>query len=112
MLPSITAPMWRCGCKNDDSGDVTNLAVWYQLDKRDDKGEQWLKDMRQWWRRSGRSASMPLDGVSGATQQPGVHSVDLAKVADSLAPEAINYMSRRPAKLVVVSCLKFRFSGR
>ncbi|MBW2939955.1 DUF2271 domain-containing protein [Zhongshania aquimaris] len=75
--------MWL---QNDDSGDVTNLAVWYQLDKRDDKGEQWLKDMRQWWRRSGRSASMPLDGVSGATQQPGVHSVDLAKVADSLAP--------------------------
>jgi hypothetical protein len=71
--------------QNDDSGDVTNLAVWYQLAKADDKGEQWLKDMRQWWRRSGRSLDMPVDGVTGATQQPGVYSIDTSKVAKHLA---------------------------
>ena len=65
--------MWL---QNSDNGDVTNLVVWYQLDKSDEKGEQWLKDMRQWWRRSGRGLDMPVDGITGATQQPGVHTVD------------------------------------
>lgn len=57
-------------------GESTNLAVWYQLEERgqkSDKGEEWLKDMRQWWRRGGRSLDMPVDGVSGATRAPGKH---------------------------------------
>lgn len=50
-----------------------NLAVWYSQ-KKTDKGEQsdkWLKDLRQWWRRSGRDQAMPLDGVTGATRPVG-----------------------------------------
>jgi hypothetical protein len=27
--------------------------------------------MRQWWRKTGRDVTMPLDGVSGATKAPG-----------------------------------------
>ena len=60
-----------------DGAYAANLAVWYQLEKggeKGEKGEEWLKDMRQWWRRSGRSLEMPVDGVSGATRAPGVHT--------------------------------------
>lgn len=62
----------------NEKGESTNLAVWYQLESRgekSDKGEEWLKDMRQWWRRIGRDIDMPVDGVSGATRAPGKHSV-------------------------------------
>lgn len=71
---------------NLDSGDIHNIAVWYQQDRNgEDKGEQWLKDMRQWWRRSGRSADMPLDGVSGATRVPGVYKLDVSDFLESLS---------------------------
>src|SRR5690606_35221291 len=40
---------------------------------KDKEGEKWLKDMRQWWRRSGRSLEFPVDGVSGATKAVGSH---------------------------------------
>lgn len=54
---------------------VRDLAVWYDLELRDNEGEKWLKDMRQWWRRSGRTQSMPIDGVTGATRAPGKHPI-------------------------------------
>ncbi|MBC3869574.1 DUF2271 domain-containing protein [Undibacterium oligocarboniphilum] len=52
-----------------------NLAVWYDLKKRDNEGSKWLKDLRQWWRRSGRELQMPVDGLSGATRTTGEHSM-------------------------------------
>lgn len=58
-------------------GEATNLAVWYDTELKDREGEKWLKDMRQWWRRSGRAQSMPIDGVTGATRAPGKHSVSV-----------------------------------
>lgn len=61
-----------------EKGERINLAVWYQLETRgqkSEKGEEWLKDMRQWWRRIGRETDMPLDGVSGATRKPGRHEL-------------------------------------
>lgn len=61
-----------------DKSFVNNLAVWYDLKKKDNGGTKWLKDMRQWWRQSGRELQMPADGVSGATRAPGEHSIDLA----------------------------------
>ena len=64
---------------------VTNLALWYDLDMRNDEGLQWLKDIRQWWRRSGRSLSFPIDGVSGATRKAGKHTVDFAPIKAQLA---------------------------
>lgn len=57
----------------DDSGAATSLAVWYDVDLRNEEGETWLKDLRQWWRKAGRSTDMPVDGVSGPTRPPGVH---------------------------------------
>jgi hypothetical protein len=58
-----------------DQSHVANLAVWYDLKLKDNEGEKWLKDMRQWWRRSGRSLEMPVDGVSAATRAVGTHQL-------------------------------------
>ncbi|KHO65362.1 DUF2271 domain-containing protein [Pseudomonas flexibilis] len=58
-----------------DQSHVANLAVWYDLKMKDKEGEKWLKDMRQWWRRSGRSLEMPVDGVSAATRAVGTHQL-------------------------------------
>ena len=62
----------------DGGNDVTNLAVWYDLKMRDNEGAKWLKDMRQWWRRSGRNLQMPADGLSSATRPPGSHQIGFA----------------------------------
>lgn len=74
--------------ERQDQTFAGNLAVWYDLKKRDNEGVKWLKDMRQWWRRSGRDLTLPIDGVSGATRIVGEHSFvfagdkgDLAKLA-------------------------------
>ena len=60
----------------DASGKVAaNLSVWYDVDLKDSEGEKWLKDIRQWWRRTGRSLEMPLDGVSSPTKAPGANKL-------------------------------------
>lgn len=62
-----------------DHSVTTNIAVWYQQESRGaEEGETWLKDLRQWWRRTGRALDMPVDGVSGPTQAPGTHTIDLS----------------------------------
>lgn len=58
-----------------DQGFVANLNVLYDMKKRDNAGVKWLKDMRQWWRKSGRDLTMPVDGVSAATRAPGDHTL-------------------------------------
>ncbi|RIJ30849.1 DUF2271 domain-containing protein [Henriciella algicola] len=66
-----------------DHSVVSNVAVWYQQESRGaEEGETWLKDLRQWWRRAGRSLDMPVDGVSGPTQAPGKHTIDLGPNTD------------------------------
>ena len=65
-----------------DQSVAANLAVWYmQKDTSEGAGTKWLADLRQWWRRSGRDQSMPIDGVSGATRPVGRHQLrfDTAK---------------------------------
>lgn len=56
-----------------DQTAVRTLAVWYDVKLKNQEGETWLKDVRQWWRRAGRSLDLPVDGVSGATKSPGKH---------------------------------------
>ena len=68
-----------------DARDATNLAVWYDLKLKDREGEKWLKDMRQWWRRSGRALEMPVDGVTGATRAPGEHTLRFSSETSPLA---------------------------
>ena len=60
----------------DASGKVAaNLSVWYDVDLKDNEGEKWLKDIRQWWRRTGRTLDMPIDGVSSPTKPPGKNTL-------------------------------------
>ena len=47
------------------------LSVWYDYDMRNGEGAKWLRDVRQWWRASGRTMTFPADGVTGATRAPG-----------------------------------------
>jgi hypothetical protein len=61
-----------------DQSFAANLAVWYDLKKRENEGAKWLKDMRQWWRRIGRDVSMPMDGVSAATRIVGEHTMSFS----------------------------------
>ncbi len=54
----------------------TNLAVWYdQQTNKNEAGTTWLKDLRAWWRKSGRDLKMPVDGISGATRPAGTHAL-------------------------------------
>jgi hypothetical protein len=73
----------------DASGKVAaNLSVWYDTDLKDQEGEKWLKDIRQWWRRSGRNLELPMDGVSSPTKPPGKNAMkfDTAKGPIALLP--------------------------
>ena len=72
-----------------DGGKITNLAVWYDTKLKDNEGTKWLKDMRQWWRRTGRELTMPADGLSSPTRAPGTHQIKFesnAKPLSQLAP--------------------------
>ncbi|MEW4561461.1 DUF2271 domain-containing protein [Bremerella sp. JC770] len=65
---------------------AANLAVWYQLDdKGSEVGTKWLPDLRQWWRRTGRSLEMPVDGISGATRPAGTHELEFSSSDKKLA---------------------------
>lgn len=63
--------------ENADGEHVTDLAVWYDVEMKNDQGATWLKDLRQWWRKSGRSAKLPIDGVTGPTRPVGHHKVEI-----------------------------------
>ncbi|MFZ5522371.1 MAG: DUF2271 domain-containing protein [Pseudomonadota bacterium] len=60
-----------------DQAHVANLAVWYDIKLRNNEGNKWLKDLRTWWRKSGRELSMPVDGLSGATRAPGEQTLNV-----------------------------------
>lgn len=55
---------------------ASNLLLWYGVNMAKEEGKEWLKDMRLWWRRVGRSAELPIDGATGATRGPGVYQMD------------------------------------
>jgi len=63
--------------ENPDKTAVKTLAVWYDVKLKNNEGQKWLKDMRQWWRRAGRDMTLPADGISAATRAPGKHQVVL-----------------------------------
>lgn len=71
--------------ENQDQSTATHLAVWYQTDPKKEDGTQWLKDLRQWWRRGGRELKMPVDGVTGATRPAGVHTLSFQSADPQLA---------------------------
>lgn len=58
-----------------DQSAAASLAVWYEVKNKNNEGTKWLKDLRTWWRKSGRDLSLPADGLSSATRAPGEHSL-------------------------------------
>ena len=76
--PYIAVWIEPADAKAQTPGLPATLAVWY--DQKEVNGEvrgtKWLKDMRQWWRRTGRELTLPIDGVSGATRPSGEHTLD------------------------------------
>jgi hypothetical protein len=70
-----------------DQSVAANLALWYEIKNKNH--EKWVADLRQWWRRSGREQTLPVDGITGATRPAGqyqlVYAADKAPLA-TLAP--------------------------
>ncbi|WP_454831965.1 DUF2271 domain-containing protein [Pseudoxanthomonas wuyuanensis] len=59
-----------------DQKVAANLSVWYQhRDSAEGHGTKWLPDLRQWWRKSGRTLQVPVDGVTGPTKPVGTHAL-------------------------------------
>ncbi|MEO8669989.1 MAG: DUF2271 domain-containing protein [Tahibacter sp.] len=77
--------------EGEDQAVAANLAVWYQQNTgkgeggKVEQGSKWLADLRQWWRRSGRSVTLPIDTVSGATRPAGVHRLEFSDAKPPLA---------------------------
>jgi len=68
--------MW---IESTDQKFVDNLAVWYEIKKGNGaEGVKWLKDLRTWWRKSGRELTFPVDGVSSATRAPGEQQISFS----------------------------------
>lgn len=65
------------------NGAATSLALWYDHDNRENGGTKWLADLRQWWRKAGRTLKVPADGLTGATRAPGPQKI---AAAPKLAP--------------------------
>ncbi|MGV8930898.1 MAG: DUF2271 domain-containing protein [Luteimonas sp.] len=89
-----------------DNKAAANLAVWYQSrDTKEGHGTKWLPDLRQWWRRSGRTLALPVDGVTGPTRPAGKQALhfddrnpQLAKLAPgnyTLVVEAVREVGGR-----------------
>ena len=83
-LPKLTvaeyhAPYTAIWIESTAEGDkkfVKTLSVWFDTKKKNEEGQKWLKDIRQWWRRDGRNLDLPIDGVSGATKLSGTHELN------------------------------------
>lgn len=58
-----------------EGAPARTVSILYDLGKRNNAGAKWLRDVRSWWRASGRSLTLPADGVSGATRAPGTHKL-------------------------------------
>lgn len=62
-----------------DHSVASTLSVWYDLKLKNAEGTKWLKDMRQWWRRTGRELQLPIDGVSSPTRPVGKHQLEFTE---------------------------------
>lgn len=71
-----------------DKQVLHDIAVWYEQEKAGgEEGKKYLKDLRQWWRVSGRSQGVPADGISGATRAAGVQTIRVdGKILAGLPP--------------------------
>lgn len=83
-------PYLAAWVEDGDNRWVANLSVNYDTGLRNEEGEDWLKDLRQWWRRSGRELDLPIDGLSRPTLPPGEHEIEVTALIEQL-PQAGDY---------------------
>ena len=60
--------------EDSDKKLVEHLSLWYFIKGKDDnpqEGLKYLKELRNWWRKGGRSLKPLPDAITGATQKPG-----------------------------------------
>lgn len=67
-----------------DKKNIRDIAIWYEQAKPQEEGKKWLKDLRQWWRLSGRNQEKPADGISGATRAVGVQTINVSSQSPAL----------------------------
>jgi hypothetical protein len=67
-----------------DASVASTLAVLYDVRKRNNGGAKWVKDLRTWWRKAGEEATLPMDGVSGATRPPGTQTMNFGPAKTGL----------------------------
>ena len=61
-----------------DQVPMHTIALWYEAGataRGEGDGEQYLKDIRTWWRKGGRAMALPIDGITGPTRAPGRQTV-------------------------------------
>lgn len=57
-----------------DDVPMFTVALWYEAGdtaRGEGTGEQYLKDIRNWWRKGGRATTLPIAEVTGPTRAPG-----------------------------------------
>jgi len=81
-LPEITTgryeqPYVAVFLEKSDDTFVRSLSLWHSLKNRHggQAGDRYLPDLREWWRASGTTSQLPIDGVSSATRGPGTHEL-------------------------------------
>jgi len=76
------APYIATWIETKDRKPIIATSLWF------DEQEKWLKDIRQWWRKTGRNQKKPYDGITGATRRPGMHKLKLSdsEISNELVP--------------------------
>ncbi|OCX65638.1 hypothetical protein BFP70_09130 [Thioclava sp. SK-1] len=67
------------------AGPQRTVATWYDTRLRDDIGTGFLKNLRHWWRATGKDLDLPIDAIAGPTRGPGSHALILSDQAAPLA---------------------------
>jgi hypothetical protein len=70
--------------EREDQSVAANLSVWYETGGRKE-GTKYLAELRQWWRRSGREQTFPIDGVTGPTKPAGIQQLHFSTAQKPLA---------------------------
>ncbi|MGV3578997.1 DUF2271 domain-containing protein [Brevundimonas sp.] len=61
-----------------DDVPMHTIGLWYEAGdtaRGEGTGEQYLKDLRSWWRKGGRATTLPIAGATGPTRAPGRHTI-------------------------------------
>lgn len=87
-LPGIAAgtyvnPYVAVFLEKEDDRFVRTLSLWHRVNSRRGgqgregapQGDRYLSSLRDWWRASGTTSQMPIDGISSATRGVGTHEV-------------------------------------